>query len=630
MKYITPTLAFPILLFGSLIYFFLYYLGYKRVPKTLEPITETIQAEKPKLSVFCKINPVTAGDVKIMLVITVIYAAVAFWGIGDINAPRSFYNFDGKDFNLTIILNESQPVNKMQYYSGLHTGDYSLRYSEDGVKWSEPKTLPQSYDKLFSWRYIDFDSGAKMKYIQIWAKELPLEMGEIGLLNDRNKLIPSSNIQYSNAKAAMLFDEQSTVPQSATYMNSMYFDEIYHGRTAYENIKNVYPYEISHPPLGKLIISLGIRLFGMTPFGWRFMGVLFGILMLPLMYVFIKNLFGKSVVATCGTLLFAFDFMHFVQTRIATIDTYGVFFILAMFLFMYRYVTQDYEAPFKEGLLPLLLSGLCFGIGAASKWTVIYGAAGLALLWLLRQILRARHYAEKGKSDEFTLYIMKTVLFSILFFVIVPVIIYVLSYIPYGTASGMTISKGMLWNKDFYKIIIENQKFMFGYHSKLVATHPYSSPWYSWLLDIRPILYYLEYLPNGNKSAFGAFGNPVLWWGGLIALVYTVKQFVMTRDFKALFIVVGYLAQLLPWVFISRVVFIYHYFPSTIFLVLSTCYAFNGMYKRGKGYFELAMLSYTGVSILLFVAFYPVLTGGLAPQWYTTNFLQWIPGAWPF
>ena len=70
-------------------------------------------------------------------------------------------------------------------------------------------------------------------------------------------------------------------------------------------------------------MSLGILLFGMTPFGWRFMGTLFGVLMLPLLYIFLKNLFGKRAVAACGTILFAADFMHLTKTRIGTIDTYG-------------------------------------------------------------------------------------------------------------------------------------------------------------------------------------------------------------------------------------------------------------------------------------------------------------------
>jgi dolichyl-phosphate-mannose--protein O-mannosyl transferase len=65
----------------------------------------------------------------------------------------------------------------------------------------------------------------------------------------------------------------------------MIFDEVYHAKTAYEYIRKVLPDEDTHPPLGKAIIALGIQIFGMTPFGWRFMGILFGILMLPLLYV---------------------------------------------------------------------------------------------------------------------------------------------------------------------------------------------------------------------------------------------------------------------------------------------------------------------------------------------------------
>ena len=70
-------------------------------------------------------------------------------------------------------------------------------------------------------------------------------------------------------------------------------------------------------------MGVGIRLFGMTPFGWRFMGTLFGVGMLPLLYVFLKNLFGRTSIATCGTVLLAADFMHLTQTRLATIDTYA-------------------------------------------------------------------------------------------------------------------------------------------------------------------------------------------------------------------------------------------------------------------------------------------------------------------
>ena len=74
-----------------------------------------------------------------------------------------------------------------------------------------------------------------------------------------------------------LFDEQSEVPDTISQLNSMYFDEIYHARTAYEFLHGLPTYENTHPPLGKIFIALGVAIFGMNPFGWRIMGTLFGI-----------------------------------------------------------------------------------------------------------------------------------------------------------------------------------------------------------------------------------------------------------------------------------------------------------------------------------------------------------------
>lgn len=87
-------------------------------------------------------------------------------------------------------------------------------------------------------------------------------------------------------------------------------------------------------------------------------------------------MFGKTKVAMCGTLLFAFEFMHFTQTRIATIDTYGVFFTLLSFLFMWRWMTAPYTAKLRTTWLDLFLCGLSFGLGCACKWTVLYAGVG--------------------------------------------------------------------------------------------------------------------------------------------------------------------------------------------------------------------------------------------------------------
>ena len=375
-------------------------------------------------------------------------------------------------------------------------------------------------------------------------------------------------------------------------------------------------------------MGLGIRLFGMTPFGWRFSGTIFGTLMLPLLYVFLKKLFGGQLLPSLGTLLFASDFMHYVQTRIATIDTYSVFFILLMYLFLWIWLSED-------KLWALALCGVSFGLGAAAKWTSIYAGAGLALLWAVHWILRFvkahRDAAAEDGTDspdsnsELFPAFLKNVLFCLVFFIAVPLLIYYLSYLPYGRARGVP-----LFSVDYLRIVLDNQNYMFTYHSKSVlgATHPYSSNWYHWLIDYRPILYVLEYPTPGLRSSIGAFLNPVLCWGGLLSLPVLCWMAIRRRDRLAAFILVGYLSQLLPWVPVERLTFAYHYFPSALFLVLSLSYTM-ALLRENRSSWKLSALSLTAGSIALFVLFFPVLNGLPIKSELADALLKWLP-SWPF
>jgi len=630
LESINMTLAFPAIAGLFLLLFFAYYLTVLRPRKgTLEWIG---LEEKEPLRFSLKRHPVTKGDALPILLITAIYAVTAFLNLGDTKGISSFHRFETAGDSATIVLAEDRQLGSVTYFTGLWAGDYKLEVSSDGKTWyvqtdaENGFAMPQEYSNLFKWRTAFLlPQDAPVKYLRITAQQGPLELGEVAVYDSLGTKVSWYELSCEDAPA--LVDEQELVPQRESYLNSAYFDEIYHVRTAYEHLENVYPYEISHPPLGKLIIALGITLFGFNPFGWRFMGTLFGTLMLPVMYCFIKNLFGKRSAAVCGTLLLAFDFMHFTQTRIATIDSYGVFFILTMYWFFYRYLTVPKDAPFRKSVLPLFFSGLFFGLGAASKWIVLYGGAGLAVLWLLNVIFRMVDAVRENQVSKFGFWLMKTVAVCIPFFVVIPGVIYYLSYIPYGLASGLSLREGMLWSKHYWSIFLENQQFMFGYHSQLVSTHPYSSFWYQWISDARPILYYRSYSEDYlAKSAISSFGNPLVWWGGLLAMLCMLHRTIARRDGKALFILLGYLAQLLPWVFISRIVFIYHYFPSTVFLILAVSYVFSTVWERGsKG----AVIAYTAAAGGLFAAFYPSISGAQVSVQYTENFLRWLPNSWP-
>jgi len=641
LGFVSVTTVFPVVTLCILVWFFIYYFRALRpIPGTSEWIY--MESNRTGLTFFSRRYPMEKSDIAPVAILMAAFSFLAFYKLGDFVAPQSFFQFTDEQRTVVIELKEPTNVGSLLFYTGLWTGHYTLELSNDHKNWheqvppenqnSQSETTPamnQPHSHLFKWRNAVLnDDNPEVKFIRLTASKTPIELGEIAIFDSERNLIPSSKISTSTPDAMTLFDEQELVPDRPSHMNGMYFDEIYHGRTALEFLRGINAYETTHPPLGKVFIAGSVAVFGMTPFGWRFIGTLLGVLMLLIMYIFIKNMFGKTMIAVCGTLLLGFDFMRYVQTRIATIDTYGVFFILLAYFFMYRYITTDPEASFRKGLAPLALSGISFGLGCASKWITFYAGAGLALIYLIRLIQLGKHYKAGGRTG-FSAYLGKTLAFSVLFFIHVPAAIYYLSYIPFAIGKGMTPGAAMLIEPEYYQIVMDNQELMFNYHSGLVATHPYSSWWWQWILDARPILYVNSNVGN-MRSSFAAFGNPLIWWGGFFAMLIMAFRVIEYNDGKALFILIGYLSQLVPWIPITRIVFIYHYFPSTLFLVLALAHIFNTIAERRRGQYKVGIYGFSALSGALFLMFYPALSGVPAPHWYFRDLLRWIPQFWPF
>lgn len=646
--YITVAMIWPVLTLTAIAAFFCYYWRCVLPRKGSLEWTAARRAVPPATTFAGRCHPMTKADRLPILLITLVYAATAFFQLGNTTAPRSFAGLAGGQ-TVELALDRQITLTKLMYYPGLGTGRYNLEISADGKTWftlwekkdeagkvtgaywamaegyGAGNALTQTYAQLFKWVELTPENPQYVKYLRITgaADSGVLKLGELALY-DNGQLTDVT--VTADASGNALFDENDLVPDRSTYMNSTYFDEIYHARTALEHLEGVYPYETSHPPLGKLILSIGIAVFGMNPFGWRVMGTLFGVLMVPILYIFLKNLFGKTPVAACGAALFAFDFMHLTQTRIATIDTYGVFFILCAYFFLYRYLVLPAGTPFKKGALPLFLAGLSFGLGAASKWIVLYAGAGLALLYFVGLVCKLRDWPKGEGAVQLGPWLAKTLLFCVLCFVLIPGAIYVASYLPYAAARGGITLQNLMTT------VVDNQIFMFTYHEGVHDVHPYSSRWYQWIVDGRPILYYLDNAQTattGLKAAFGCFNNPVVAWAGLLALGSTAVELFRRRSARALFVVVGYLSQLLPWVFIGRTTFAYHYFPSTLFLVLALSFVLNELVEAQPEGWKIPAYTLTGGTVALYALFYPVLVGLPVPEWYSTNFLRWLP-SWPF
>ncbi|MBE6719004.1 MAG: phospholipid carrier-dependent glycosyltransferase [Ruminococcaceae bacterium] len=541
-------------------------------------------------------------DFLIICLITIAYTIVSLINLGDTATPTTQPKMENGQYISYITLEEQEHVDKVLLFKGMGVFNVAVYNSADnGTTWHEIASGMYGSDpgEIYKWITIDVDCVTQNLCISIGA-DADLELFEAGIIsNDREVL------KTYTSNECRLFDEQQFVPVNPTYMNETYFDEIYYVRTAHEHLDGKYPFECSHPPLGKLIIALGTIVFGMNPFGWRIMGNLFGIAMIALMYVFAKRLFKNTFFATAATFFLAFDFMHFTQTRLATIDSFSIFFIMLMYYLMYIYYDSSVEQlPRKDALKILALCGVAFGLGISTKWLCVYAGIGLAVLFTIALVKRT-----KQGDDP-----IRTCLWCVLFFIVIPFCIYFVSYIPYFIAVP---------DQSIFKTFWDNQVYMLTYHSGLEATHPFESSWYAWPLMLRPMWYYgNEAIANyGLCSTIVALGNPIIWWGGTLCMLFLL--FKPKKRSGEWFVVIGFLSQFLPWVLISRSTFIYHYFASVPFIVLALVYVLkmiSDKYKKGR----IVTIVVLAIAFVLFCMFYPVISGSVTSRSYVMNVLKWF------
>lgn len=577
-----------------------------------------------------KRSKITMTDLIALGIITVIYTAIAFTHLGNMHAPQTSYSFVEQG-DVMLDLGEEKTIGRIWVYLGYQNNPkYNLHYW-DGQDWvgisynmvygDGTIDSSNSWDagSVFCWNYRDLGVTTRYLYIAASADTYADSTLELVLTDSEGQAITPVN----SSEFIALFDEQNEFEGRSSAMNGTYFDEIYHGRTAYEMLNHLYCYENAHPPLGKEIIAIGVLLFGMNPFGWRFMGTLFGVLMLPVSYLLAKRLFKETWISTAATLLFAFDFMHFVQTRIATVDVFVTFFIMLAYYFMLCYLQMSfYEVKLSKTFVPLGLCGISMGLSWACKWTGIYASIGLCILFFAQVLRRYWEYRHtKGTSqhicDNFKPFFWKTIGFCCVFFIAIPAAIYLLSYIPFSDGTDRT----------FLVKVIEAQKTMFSYHHALEAEHPFASTWYQWPIMYRPIWYYSSVIGE-LREGISAFGNPLVWWAGIPAAIYMLYLSACKKDKKAAFLLIGYLSQYAPWSLIKRIVFIYHYFPSVPFVVMMIAYAMyrlaNAKQGRWKKQVQAGVWVYVVVAIGLFALFYPVLSGAPIHAEYAEKYLKWF------
>ncbi len=617
-------------------------------------------------------------DWVLMLAVTAIYAVVCLCNLGSTKAPQNPWTSTAYNEAIVIDLGDTYQDFTMLYYGQVSYSDFSVAVSPDGVTWSDEYWAEMREGQCFRWKYLmpattadngtrsyshpfDFDDLQYLsgRYVRITAQQISLILNEVVFRDNQGQRIDAAIVERLNGNAesplysdpANLLDEQDTLEGEPSWYNGTYFDEIYHARTAFEHLNGTKPYETSHPPLGKVIMSWFVGIFGMTPFGWRFAGALAGILMLPAMYVLGKQLTKRSDMAFAAMTLLSLECMHFTQTRIATIDSFPVLFIILSYLFMLRFMQRDIVLqPLKKVLPDLALSGFFMGCGFASKWIGGYAGIGLAILYFwtcIRHLClgyKAKKIMNASREISQELYtraksalrrVIVLCLWCILLFIVIPLSIYLLSYIPYFAythVDGIGDFLDRVWQANFGDVYG-----MLAYHSKpgLGMDHPFYSPWYEWIFNKRPMYYSMaQLMPEGYNSSIFCFGNPIVWTGGLVGIIAVMfiwaKRHVYARegadgivhlrsttwDVSAAFVLIGLMAQFLPWVLVPRGTYIYHYFASVPFLILGVMLLMYWISQKLPRTGRIIMIALLVAALALFIAFYPYASGVVTPTWW--------------
>jgi len=513
----------------------------------------------------------------------------AFYGLGTTNTPQTFYSLKEDSKVAHFDFSKEVQIDEICYYVGIDKNVNFVLESLKNGRWQKFYTYEKSYPYSFRWKCIK--SRLKTSQILLRVTKNEMMLNEIRFNYQHHHVSYKTNIKYIN-------DEPQTKIDTS-YYSGMFFDEIYFGRTAYEIMHKQNVYENTHPYLGKMLIIPGIKIFGMTPFGWRFMNALFAGLLIYMMYYFALHLFKKHYYALGTAFLTTYSFMHLAQARIGLIDTFGVVFVIISYFYLYRFIV-------KQQLSRLITSGVFFGLAAAVKWAAVFSALGFILIAFY--LLISKYPLQKRFSGY------KLLLYGLLSYGLVACLVYAFSFFDIYMQTGSVQS------------IINYNTNMYHYHSTLQATHPYSSSWWTWPLDWKPMGYYKE-LKDGVLQSINALGNPAIFWMGIVAVFYLLYKNIREMTLESAFILLAFLGLYLPYIFIGRLMFIYHFYYAVPFFILSIIY----MFKDGIEKFDFMRILYTiylMAIVGLFLMFYPILSGYAIENSYVTHWLKWFSTWW--
>lgn len=449
--------------------------------------------------------------------------------------------------------------------------------------------------------------------------------------------------------------------------NALVFDEVYYAKFANNYLTGTQFFN-AHPPLSQYIIAIGIWIGSHLPIGQDTVNSFTGSLRTTWSYRWINALTGSFIplvvaalayqinhrrsFALIAALFAAVDGLFLVESRYALNNVYLVIFGLLGQLFFLIALNQ----PLLKRWANFSLSGFFFGASACIKWNGLWFLLGVYLIWATAWLIKLMHSKAQNPQSEAKIskahislanLTQLNIFHMIWYFAIIPAVTYSLLWIPHLKMNP----KPGFW---------QAQQDILVFHEKIGSgpnIHPYCSSWYSWILMWRPVAYFYQtardtnemipaYPPLPPEAAkvfydVHAMGNPFLWWLStaaiLLLLLLLVQRLIegpgrqpgiSSQTWIALYLVFNWLAQLLPWVRVTRCTFIYHYMGASVFSGLALAWLVDRwIQNRDKPHYRSAGLTVIIVVILAFVYWSPIYLGlPLSPVDYHLRmwFSSWI------
>ena len=398
-------------------------------------------------------------------------------------------------------------------------------------------------------------------------------------------------------------------------------DQILDGRVT--GIWKDEPSMIVHPEVGKWLIALGEKSFGMDPFGWRISAAVVGSLMVLVMCRLARRVTGSTALGCVAGLLLSLDGLQFVLSRLALLDIFVAFFTLAGVACMVN--DRDWLRARLARLVPepisdghawgpvrallfrpwLLVGGICWGLALGTKWEAIYPLAAFGVMVWLWSAGARRSFGVRWP-------VLKSAVVdgvpAFVYLVLVAALVYLASwtgwlihaqeYEQHLSATQYThYAGGKDWptrdQKDASGLgevtqsltsLMHYQRDVYVFHTHFLndSTHTYASKPSGWLLLNRPVGVAADtgikpgtqgcHAPAGSDCLRQVLllGTPILWWGGILALIYAAVMWVGARDWRFGLAIVGTGSTWLPWLqYADRPIFIFYAVVTLPFLVLA-------------------------------------------------------------